>query len=162
MPLIFVLINVWKWWYFDNRLMSLIISLKQLMINGLWLAMFHRWMFHYIETTTIAWFVNLWCHIAKNINYMFVHRRKAVVRHNYTMCSKITSLNLIENINKWPLKKTQVKMGCTIPISRGVCDFASVLDIFCGARTLYMLSLLLLIDIVHLTSWWSSRWDRDL
>ena len=54
-------------------------------------------------------------------------------------------------------------MGFTIPImiSREVCVFANILDIFCGACTFYMLNLQLLFDFVRLTlpfgrgeGWW--------
>ena len=54
------IITVWQ--------MNVMISLRQLLINDLWLAMFDCWMFLYIETATFAWFVNLWCHIVKKFN----------------------------------------------------------------------------------------------
>ena len=93
---------------------------------------------------------------SEEIKFFFVHSGKAVVYHSHTMCSKMTSLNLFENINTLPLKKIKVKMICMLPIIlfRRVCDFANCLDIFCGACTFYILILLLLIDFVCLTAFW--------
>ena len=48
------------------------------MINDLRLVVFDCLMFHYFETTTLAWFVNLWCHVVKK-SFSCVHRRKAVI-----------------------------------------------------------------------------------
>ena len=39
----------------------------------------------------------------EEINF-FVHRGKAIARDSHTMSSKITSLNLSENINIFPIK----------------------------------------------------------
>ena len=60
-------------------------------------------MFHYIETTTFAWFVNLWCCVVKKLLLFFDHRRKAVICDSHIECQN-NKFELSENVNIFRFK----------------------------------------------------------